>query len=60
MQAVEIQKIARQLFDAHGPKAISEAAQNAIAMEKAGKKAEADEWRKVEGALKQMSGPHVS
>jgi hypothetical protein len=60
MHAVDIQKIARQLFDAHGTKAISEAAQKAAQLEKAGNEGQAKEWRQVEDALKQMSGPHAS
>lgn len=60
MPALEIQAIARQLFEAHGTKAISEAAQKAVALEKQGKGDEAEEWRKVEAVLKEMSGPHSS
>jgi len=49
---------ARELFEAHGPKAIAEAAQRAAAMEKNGKPDEAKTWRRIEAALKEMAGPH--
>jgi hypothetical protein len=49
---------ARQLFDAHGAKAIVEAAQRAAALERKGEKEEAKIWRRIEAALKEMAGPH--
>jgi hypothetical protein len=58
MQATEIQEYARQLFVAHGAKAIAEAAQKADACEKAGDKERAQTWRRVEAALMLMHGPH--
>jgi len=57
MQATEIQEYARQLLEAHGAKAIAEAAQKAAACEKAGDKEDAQTWRRVEAALMLMHGP---
>lgn len=49
---------ARQLLEAHGLKAIAEAAQKAAALEKKGETEQAKIWREVEAALKEMAGPH--
>ena len=60
MQAMEIQEHARKLHDAHGDKAPAEAAQKAKAFEQQGNVQEAQTWRRIEAALHQMQGPHVS
>jgi hypothetical protein len=60
MQEIEIQDYARQLLEAHGDKAVAEAAQKACALEKQGNNEQAETWRHVEAALKLMRGPHVS
>ena len=60
MQEIEIQDYARQLLEAHGDKAVAEAAQKACALEKQDKNEEAETWRHIEGALKLMRGPHQS
>lgn len=60
MHAVEIEETARKLMDAHGAKALAEAAQKAAALERAGDKAQADDWRRVEAALRHLRGPHAS
>ena len=60
MQAVEIQDHARKLMDAHGLKAVVEAAQKAKTLEEQGRKDDAKDWRRIEAALKQMQGPRVS
>ena len=57
MQTTEIQEYARQLLEAHGAMAIAEAAQKAVAYEKAGDKERAQTWRRVEAALMLMCGP---
>jgi hypothetical protein len=57
MHTIEIQDYARQLLEAHGAKAIAEAAQRAAACEKAGDKEHAQTWRRVEAALLLMHGP---
>jgi hypothetical protein len=48
------------LLEAHGDKAVAEAAQKACALEKQGNNEQAETWRHVEAALKLMRGPHVS
>jgi len=60
MREIEIQDYARQLLDAHGAKAVAEAAQKACAFEEKGAREEAETWRHVEAALKLMRGPHAS
>jgi hypothetical protein len=57
MHTIEIQEYARQLLEAHGAKAIAEAAQKAAASEKRGDKEQAETWRRVEAALMLMHGP---
>jgi hypothetical protein len=60
MQPSDIQDYARQLVEAHGFKAIAEAAQKASAFEQQGHDQEAKTWRRIEAALIQMRGPHAS
>jgi hypothetical protein len=60
MQEIEIQDYARQLLEAHGDKAMAEAAQKACALEQKGQSEEAETWRHIEAALKLMRGPHAS
>jgi hypothetical protein len=60
MSGLDVQDYARQLFEAHGPKAVAEAAQKARSLEAQGKREEAKTWRLVEEALKEMLGPHES
>ena len=60
MQGVDVQDYARQLFEAHGDKAVAEAAQKARALEEQGKNEEAKTWRLIEAAVKEMLGPHQS
>jgi hypothetical protein len=60
MREIEIQDYARQLFEAHGDKAIAEAAQKACNCEEKGQGEDAETWRHVEAALKLMRGPHAS
>jgi hypothetical protein len=60
MQEIEIQDYARQLLEAHGDKAVAEAAQRACALEQKGQSQEAETWRHIEAALKLMRGPHAS
>jgi hypothetical protein len=57
MREIEIHDYARQLLDARGPRAIAEAAQNAIALEAKGKVELAKDWRHIEDAMKLMRGP---
>ncbi|WP_371929915.1 hypothetical protein [Bradyrhizobium sp. CCGUVB1N3] len=52
MREMEIHDYARQLLEAHGPKAIAEAAQNAIDLESKGELELARTWRHIEDAMK--------
>jgi hypothetical protein len=60
MRETEIYDYARQLLEAHGAQAIVEAARKACTCEESGQQEEAETWRHIEAALKQMRGPHVS
>ena len=60
MNTIEIQEHARKLKDAHGDKAILEAAEKARQLEEAGDKEQAENWRRIEAALMQLRGPHES
>ena len=60
MQESDIQEHARKLLDTLGPRAVAKAAQQASRMEAQGDKQDAETWRRIEKALKQMSGPHQS
>ena len=58
MKESEIHDYARQLLEAHGPKAIVEAAQRASGFEQQGEGEQAATWRRIEAALKLMRGPN--
>jgi hypothetical protein len=60
MQEIEVYDFARQLFEAHGDKAVAEAAQKACTLENQGEREQAETWRHIEAALKLMRGPHES
>lgn len=60
MNAVEIQAHARKLYEAHGTKALAEAAQMVRDLEQRGDKKLVDDWRRIQLALQQMRGPSVS
>lgn len=60
MQEIDVHDYARQLLEAHGDRAVAEAAQRARAFEKQGEREQADTWRHIEAALKAMRGPHES
>jgi hypothetical protein len=60
MNAVEVQTHAHKLYEAHGAKALAEAAQMVHQYEQRGDKGSADDWRRIENALQQLRGPHVS
>jgi hypothetical protein len=60
MQAVEIQDHARKMMEAHGARAIAEAAQKAKSYEAQGEKEQAKDWRRIEAALRQLQGPRES
>lgn len=60
MPEIDIHDYARQLLEAHGDRAVAEAAQKASALEKQGQSEQAETWRHIEAALKLMRGPHES
>jgi hypothetical protein len=60
MDETLISEYARGLKDAHGDRAIAEAAQRAAECERHKDKEEAKTWRHVEAALKTMQGPVAS
>ena len=60
MEEIMISEYARQLRDAHGDRAIAEAAQRAAECERNKDKDEAKTWRRVEQALKTIQGPIAS
>ena len=59
-QGVDLSDYARQLFEAHGDKAVVEAAQKARALEEQGKGEDAKSWRRIEAILKERLGAHES
>ena len=60
MREIDVHDYARQLLEAHGDKAVAEAAQKACALEQQGQSEEAETWRRIEASLKLMRGPHAS
>jgi hypothetical protein len=60
MEETMISEYARQLMEAHGQRAIAEAAQHAAECERTKDKDDAQIWRRVETALKAMRGPIAS
>ena len=60
MEEIVIAEYARQLMEAHGDRAIAEAAQRAAACERQNDQEGAQTWRHVESALKEMHGPRAS
>ena len=60
MREIQIQDYARQLLEAHGGKAVAEAARKACVFEQQGDDEQAATWRHIEASLKLMRGPHES
>jgi hypothetical protein len=60
MNAADISAVAHHLFEAHGSKAIAEAARKATSFDDAGDKEQAKFWQRVEAVLREMSGPRQS
>jgi len=60
MDAAEIQRYARQLYEVQGAKAIAEAAQKARTFERNANDEQAQTWRRIEAALILLRGPHAS
>jgi hypothetical protein len=60
MNAADISSFAHRLFEAHGAKAVAEAARKAASFEAAGDQEQSKTWRRVEAVLLEMRGPHQS
>lgn len=60
MQAMDIQEHARRLRDARGELALALAAQKVRSFEQQGDAEQAQTWRRIEAALRQMQGPRHS
>ena len=60
MEAMKIHEYARRLIETHGDKAILQAAQKRNGFERVGDSTQAEIWRRVEAALREMRGPHAS
>ncbi len=60
MQAMEVHEHARKLREARGDLAVAHAAQKARDFEHRGDTMQAQTWRRIEAALRQMQGPRVS
>ena len=60
MNMNEIHDYARRFVGTHGEKAEAEAAQKAAECEKAGDRSQAEDWRRIQAAIKEMRGPHLS
>ena len=56
MDGEKIVEYARALYNAHGDKAEAEAAQKAQVCDEAGKADEAQDWRAIRTAIKEMRG----
>ncbi|MGZ8415684.1 MAG: hypothetical protein ACXWVQ_01670 [Methyloceanibacter sp.] len=55
-----IHEHARRLVNALGDKAELEAAQKAADCERQGEKRQPVDWRRIQAAIKEMRGPHLS
>jgi len=60
MEMSQVHDYASQLVRLHGDKAQLVAAQRAIESERRGDHQEAEDWRRIAEALKEMRGPHES
>ncbi|MFN0217589.1 MAG: hypothetical protein ACKVP4_02115 [Hyphomicrobium sp.] len=60
MNAVEIQAHAQKLYEAHGAKALAEAADKARRYEQSGDDKLAGDWKLIGKALQQLRGPNAS
>lgn len=60
MEATKIYEFARRLKESHGEKALLEAAQKRAGFERDEDTVQAEIWKKVEAALKEMHGPRAS
>jgi Ala-tRNA(Pro) deacylase len=60
MRETDVYDYARQLLEVHGAGAIAEVANRAGICEEQHQNADAETWRRIEAAMKQIRGPHAS
>ena len=60
MDMNKIHDYARRFIGTHGEKAEAEAAQKVAECEKLGDTREAEDWRRIQAAIKEIRGPHSS
>jgi hypothetical protein len=60
MEMDKIHVFARSLLSTHGDRAELEAAQRAVECDRDGDRNQAQEWRRIQVAIKEMRGPHES
>lgn len=60
MRMSDIHDYARQMFEAYGDKAEVEAEQRALKADEEKNATEAQTWRRVRAAIREMRGSHVS
>ena len=60
MDSNAIHDYARRFVGAHGDKAELEAARRAAECERQGETNQAGDWRRIQAAIKEMRGPHLS
>lgn len=60
MNAVEIQDYARKLYGVQGNKALAEAAEMVRRYSQNGDKRLAEDWRRIQAVLRELTGPSVS
>ncbi len=60
MEIAKVAEYARSLYDAHGEKAEAEAALKAKMHEEAGDTKEAQDWRSIRNAIRELRGAHES
>lgn len=60
MNAVEVHDHARKLYVLHGGKALADATERARRYAQSGDKGLAEDWRRIQAALRELIGPSVS
>ena len=60
MEMDKVHVFARSLLSTHGNRAEVEAAQRAVQCDRDGDRDHAQEWRRIQVAIKEMRGPHES
>lgn len=60
MDSMAIHDYARRFVGAHGDKAELEAAQRAANCERQGEKQQAEDWRRIQAAIREMRGPRAT